>query len=338
MAALWPSPAPGTRWLIRLPNWVGDAVLVLPAVRSLPHRDQFRAGIAHPRVLDLYAATGLFDQLLASPGGTAPIALRSKMRALRPDRCLVFTEAPSGGWLAIFSGAPLRLGRAGRWGRMLFTHALPRAERREPAWREHARVAEAAGASALVTPDFRVPFNETVRVRARQLVPRGDAPLIALAPGAAYGPAKRWPLASFALLSRRLRSEGYRVIVIGSAAEAPLGAALSSTGAIDLTGKTGLLESIAVLNETTLLVTNDSGALHLARAAGAPVIALFGSSSPAWTGPEPEEGDVLRHEVPCSPCFRRECPLQGGDHLRCLHGILVNDVMDAVSRRLGVAS
>lgn len=117
-----------------------------------------------------------------------------------------------------------------------------------------------------------------------------------------------------------------------------MGKALATTGAIDLTGKTNLLETIAALGQTNLLVTNDSGALHLARAAGTPVVALFGSSSPIWTGPEEREGDVLRHEVPCSPCFKRECPLKGQDHLRCLHGISVDAVLDAVNRRLGVAT
>jgi len=338
MAALWPPPAPGTRWLIRLPNWVGDAVMVLPAIRSLPSRDQVRVGVAHPRVLDLYAATGLFNELLPATGKSAPLALRARMRRLSPDRCLVFTEAPSGGWLAFFSGAPLRLGRAEGLNRALFTHSLPRAERRESAWREHLYVAEAAGGSPPRAPDFRIPLTEEMRATARRRVPSGDAPRIVLAPGAAYGPAKRWPLERFVELCRRLRNEGYQVIITGSKQEALLGQTLAGVGALDLTGQTSLLETIAVLERANVLVTNDSGALHLARAAGTPVIALFGSSSPVWTGPESHEGDVLRHDVPCSPCFKRECPLRAEDHLRCLRGISVEAVMEAVSRRLGVAT
>ena len=338
MAALWAPPAPGTRWLIRLPNWVGDAVMVLPALRALPAREQFRMGVAHPRVIDLYAATGLFQELWPATGFSAPLALHSKMRKLWPDRCLVFTEAPSGGWLALFSGAPLRLGRARGFNRFLFTHAMPRGTRTEPAWREHLEVAKAAGASLPTTPDFRIPLTDAMRSKAQGLLSPGDAPLIALAPGAAYGSAKRWPLERFADLSTRLHTGGYRVIVTGSNQEASMGGALAQTGAIDLTGKTTLLETIAVLREANLLVTNDSGALHLARAAGTPVIALFGSSSPAWTGPEAHEGDVLQYHVPCSPCFKRECPLHGDDFLRCLRGISVEQVMDAVTRRLRVAT
>ena len=338
MAALWPPPAPGTRWLIRLPNWVGDAVMVLPAIRSLPAREQFRVGVAHPRVLDLYAATGVFNELWPAAGKAAPLALRPRMRRLSPDRCLVFTEAPSGGWLAFFSGAPLRLGRAGGFHRGLYTHPLPRAQRREAAWREHLYVAEAAGGAVPRTPDFRIPLTEAMRATARRRVPSGDAPRIALAPGAAYGPAKRWPLERFVELCRRLRNEGYQVIVTGSNSEAPLGQTLAGVGAIDLTGQTTLVETIAVLERANVLVTNDSGALHLARAAGTPVVALFGSSSPTWTGPEAHEGDVLKHDVPCSPCFKRECPLRAEEHLRCLRGISVDQVMEAVSRRLGVAT
>ena len=308
--------------------------MVLPAVRALPRDDQFRAGIAHPRVVDLYAATGLFDQLLPAAGASAPLALATRLRGLRPDRCLVMTEAPSGGWLAFFSGAPLRLGRAGHWGRLLFTHVMPRATRREAAWREHARLAEAAGAPFPTAPDFRVPVSERAREHARAILPGDGGPIVALAPGAAYGPAKRWPMASFQELTKRLVKDGLRVVALGSMAERSMGEALSQAGAEDVTGKTNLLQSIAVLERASLLVTNDSGALHLARAAGTPVLALFGSSSPVWTGPEPAEGEVLRHEVPCSPCFRRECPLTGADHLRCLRGISVDDVMAAITRGL----
>jgi lipopolysaccharide heptosyltransferase II len=337
MAALWAPPAPGTRWLLRLPNWVGDAVMVLPAIRALPSLDQFRIGIAHPRVVDIYTATGLFQQVLPANGSAAPLALRSQLRTLHPDRCLVFTEAPSGGWLAVFSGVPLRMGRAQGFNRLFFTHTLPPATRHQAAWREHMEVAEAAGALASVTPDFRVPLTDALRSRTQAHLPSGDAPLIALAPGAAYGPAKRWPLERFAELAKELEQIGYRVIVTGSKQEAPLGRAIAATGATDLTGQTTLLETIAVLERANLLVSNDSGALHLARAAGTPVVALFGSSSPTWTGPESKEGDVLRHVVPCSPCFKRHCPLQGDDHLRCLRGISVENVMDAITRRLGAA-
>jgi heptosyltransferase-2 len=338
MAALWPSPAPGTRWIIRLPNWVGDAVMVLPAIRALPAHQQFRVGIAHPRVLDLYAATGLFDQLLPAQGKTAPLALRSTLRSLHPDRCLVFTEAPSGGWLAFLSGAPLRLGRGGAMHRVLFTHRLPPATRQTASWREHMEVAQAAGATPPKTPDFRVPLSENLRTTARRRLPPLALPTLALAPGAAYGPAKRWPLERFVALTERLVGKGYRVIVTGSAQETMLGQALATVGATDLTGQTTLLETIAVLERANLLVTNDSGALHLARAAGTPVVALFGSSSPVWTGPDAQEGDVLKHDVPCSPCFKRECPLTADEHLRCLLGISVDRVAEAVNRRLGVTT
>jgi heptosyltransferase-2 len=220
----------------------------------------------------------------------------------------------------------------------LFTHTLPRATRQIPAWLEHRRVAEAAGASGYAERDFRVPLDEALRTRVRPMIPPGELPLIALAPGAAYGPAKRWPLEYFVALARELQKERYRVIVLGSPNERSLGEALGKTGAVDLTGKTNLLESIAVLESANLLVSNDSGALHLARAAGTPVVALFGSSSSIWTGPESHEGTIMRWEVPCSPCFKRECPLKGDDHLRCLRGVHVGDVLDAVNERLGMTS
>ncbi len=85
-----------------------------------------------------------------------------------------------------------------------------------------------------------------------------------------------------------------------------------------------------------VLVTNDSGALHLARAAGTPVVGLFGSTSPRWTGPEPEEGTALWLGLECSPCFRRECPLAGDDHLRCLRDLGVEPVWAETADRAGI--
>jgi heptosyltransferase-2 len=154
-----------------------------------------------------------------------------------------------------------------------------------------------------------------------------------MAPGAAYGPAKRWPLERFEELARALRKRGVPVVVLGGASEGPLGAALASAGAMDLTGRTTVLEAIGVLARSRALVTNDSGALHLGRAAGTPVIALFGSSSPVWTGPRPEEGTVIGVDLPCRPCFRRNCPLDGADHLACLTRIGVDRVLAALEQR-----
>jgi heptosyltransferase-2 len=162
----------------------------------------------------------------------------------------------------------------------------------------------------------------------------GSSAPVALAPGASYGPAKRWPLSRFAELGRSLVAAGERVVVIGGSGETALGAEVAGTGVLDLTGKTTLLEVVAVLSRCAALITNDSGALHLGRAAGTRIVAVFGSSSPVWTGPEPEEGTTLWLGLPCSPCFKRECPLPGDERLRCLEDIRVSTVLDVLEQRV----
>jgi len=332
---LWPSPPPETRWLLRLPNWIGDAVMALPALRSLPVDPAHCLGVAHPRVIPLYRAAGLCGELRAARGARAPVDLRALMRRFAPHRAVVFTEAFSGPLLARLSGAPLRLGRGGGAARALYTHRLSPGDRSLRLWRQYLEVARAAGGSPSPHPDFRLdPGTSAARGADDLLAPlEGRAP-VALAPGAAYGPAKRWPVDRFEALTRLLIDAGWPVIVTGGETERALGGRLARVGAHDFTGRTGLLEAVALLARARVLVTNDSGALHLGRAAGTPVVALFGSTSPRWTGPEPEEGVILTRDLSCSPCFRRDCPLSGDDRLRCLRDIGVEEVMRALQPRL----
>jgi heptosyltransferase-2 len=310
---------------------VGDAVLALPALRALPGRPEDRMAVAHPRVAGIYRESGLFGEVLALGDATAPWKAAPRLRAFRPSRAVVFTEAPSGGLLALLSGAKLRLGRAHALTRICFTHRLRPATRTVPAWREHLEIAVAAGGIAIDRPDFRLEPGDAAVAQADALL-SGLRGFVAVAPGAAYGPAKRWPLESWTALVRALAGGGMPVVVIGGPGERELGAPLAEAGGRDLTARTDTACAIAVLARASVLVSNDSGALHLARAAGTPVVALFGSSSPVWTGPSAEEGEVLRVDVPCSPCFKRVCPLRGEDHLRCLHGIQVEEVIRSVDR------
>jgi len=333
--SIWPVPEDDTRWLIRLPNWIGDAIMVLPALRALPRRTQRWLGIAHPRVLDLYRATGLFDELLPASGASAPLRLRRAVHRFKPDRAVVFTQAPSGALLARFSEARLRLGWNIRpMGGALFTHTAPQIDRRLPLWRSYRELARHGGASGEEAPDFVLDPGEKARTVAADLLDGLDGSPIALAPGASYGPAKHWPIANYRRLAEMLIGRGDPVIILGGRAEKLLASRLEGTGARNLAGRTGLLEAIAVLQACRGTVANDSGALHLARAAGTPVVALFGSTSPTWTGPTEAEGEAIWLGLECSPCFARRCRLGGADHLACLTGIEPERVLAALDGHL----
>jgi heptosyltransferase-2 len=146
-------------------------------------------------------------------------------------------------------------------------------------------------------------------------------PIAILCPGAEFGPAKRWPAEHFADLALRLARDGFAVWIMGSPNDAPAASALEAalggrrTGVTNLTGRTDLGTAIDLMSAASLVVSNDSGLMHAAAAVGAPLVALFGSSSPLYTPPLSASARIARIEIACSPCFKRECPL---GHFRCM--------------------
>ena len=149
-------------------------------------------------------------------------------------------------------------------------------------------------------------------------------------PGAAYGPAKQWPLAHFGELARLLVARGHPVWVLGSAAERGLGEEIRRLGGGDvrnLCGETRLEDTVDLLAAARAAVTNDSGLMHVAAAAGTHVVAIYGSSSPVFTPPLTARRTVHYLSLECSPCFKRQCPL---GHLRCLREITPGDVLQSL--------
>ena len=174
-------------------------------------------------------------------------------------------------------------------------------------------------------------MDETARraVLDRLRLDRGR-PAAALCPGAEFGPAKRWPARYFAELAQGIAARGCSVWLIGSQGDRQVGAEIErAAGGVcrNLCGDTTLTEAIDLLASTSLVVSNDSGLMHVAAALGRPLIALYGSSSPAFTPPLSPSAQILRLELPCSPCFQRECPL---GHFNCMMQLTPDRVLAAV--------
>ena len=151
-------------------------------------------------------------------------------------------------------------------------------------------------------------------------------PVVAMMPGAEYGPAKQWPLDSFRTLATQLAQRGYQVWVLGSTKDQPAGQYIAqgqAGGVMNLCGRTQLVDTVDLLACAQHAVTNDSGLMHVAAAVGTRVHAIYGSSSPEFTPPLTENKVVHYLGLPCSPCFKRTCPL---GHLECLRGIKPGDV------------
>ncbi|HNP34562.1 MAG TPA: lipopolysaccharide heptosyltransferase II [Woeseiaceae bacterium] len=185
-------------------------------------------------------------------------------------------------------------------------------------------------------PDIPFPTLEVSadnqRIVTRKLGCPTDQPVVALMPGAEYGPAKCWPLEHFAELARLLRREGYFIWILGSAKDRAAGEAIANatparSGILNLCGRTSLEDVIDLLAMTEQVVSNDSGLMHIAAAVGTRVHAIYGSSTPDFTPPLTAKKDIHYLRLDCSPCFARECPL---GHLNCLRNLAVAGVFAAV--------
>lgn len=181
-------------------------------------------------------------------------------------------------------------------------------------------------------PPVRPPALVTDPGNLAQLVGRlgldTSRPVVAMMPGAEYGPAKRWPVESYAGLARALDTSGFAVWVLGSAREETLGTAIADASrAVNLCGQTALADAVDLLALARHAVTNDSGLMHVAAAAGCHVVALYGSSSPRFTPPLTARKTVHYLDLDCSPCFARECPL---GHFRCLREISKEQVLASI--------
>jgi heptosyltransferase II len=333
------------RLVIVAPNWLGDAVMALPAIADVRRAwpDAHVAIAARPSVAPIFglvaAVPGVNEVFVLdrAPGMDAALKARSF------DAALLLTNSFHTAWIARRAGIQERWGYRADWRAPLLTRAFSR-----PAGVHQAEYYQqlVRGLGCMNGPQRPVITvgAETRRAGAERLKAAGwdgQAPLVAMAPGAAYGGAKRWPAESFAGVAGELaRRDSAAVVLIGTAADAAAGAAVESVehdarGTIlNLIGQTDLPALAGVLAHCRGLVTNDSGAMHLAAALGVAVTAMFGPTRERETRPLGPEGlaapAVLTHDVWCRPCMLRECPLVH----RCMRGITVNAVLAAARRTL----
>jgi heptosyltransferase-2 len=330
------------RLVILSPNWLGDAVMALPAIA-----DVRRAAPDASITMAARAAIASLFQLVPEVDGTIvlskPAALHdvARWRSLgtelsegRFDTALLLPNSMHAALLVSRAGIPERWGYATAWRGPLLTRAIPRSSGLHQVESYQQLVRALGFASGPVEPRVRVP--QEARGAASRLLTEagwdGRAPLVALAPGAAYGGAKRWPPQYFGELSSALAADAVSSVMVGSAADAATAADVARAGPggrlHNLVGRTTLSDLAGVLTLCRTLVTNDSGAMHLAAAAGVSVTAMFGPTDDTATRPLGEAHTILTHPVWCRPCMLRECPL---DH-RCMRGIDVAAVLASTRR------
>ncbi|OGI37643.1 MAG: lipopolysaccharide heptosyltransferase II, partial [Candidatus Muproteobacteria bacterium RBG_16_64_10] len=191
--------------------------------------------------------------------------------------------------------------------------------------------ADAQSPPAIPSPRLAVQDADIEAALARLELARPTRPLLALCPGAEYGPAKRWPAEHFAAVARAKIAQGWSVWLFGSDKDAPVTAtirAMLGAHCIDLAGRTRLAEAIDLLALATQVVSNDSGLMHVAAALERPLVAVYGSSDPGFTPPLSPRAQVVSRRLACSPCFKRECPY---GHYDCLRGLHPEQVLAALA-------
>ena len=334
--------------LIRATNWVGDAILALPALRAV--RQRYSGAditiVARPYVADIYRDQEICNQLISydlkhlHAGFSGRERLASELRAQKFDVALLLQNAFDAAWLVWRAKIPERIGYARDGRSFLLTKAvpvprvgeIPAHEKfyylellRRAGWLE--TVADESLISLRVPEEKRRCADEFLRKSGV----RQGAMRIAIGAGASYGSAKCWPPSRFAEVANRWQSKVYAdVILFGTSAEASVSAAISAEmrrPPIDLTGKTAIADLPALLSQCHLFIGNDSGAMHVAAAVGLPIVAVFGPTDPFGTAPVTPRCTVVQQKPYCSPCFLRRCPT---DH-RCMAAVTADTVEAAAA-------
>lgn len=322
-----------SRILIRAPNWLGDCVMSMPAVQRIRERfpDAHIGLLAREKVIELWRNNPHLNERI-------PLADLGSVRDARFEMAILFPNSFRVAWEAWRAAIPRRIGYDGDWRRPLLTDVIPGNPRHLPAVRHlishYLSFARFLGGSDELTAPRIVVDESELREADRLVGAPGTRQLCALAPSAEYGPAKRWPAERFIETAKRLAAEqNVKWVVLGGPNDLPVCNPITAAigeSAINLVGKTNLRQLCAVLARCRLLLTNDSGAMHVGYAVGTKVLALFGSTEPSATGPVGEGHVVVRHKVDCSPCFLRECPID----FRCMKRIAVDEVVDRATDML----
>ena len=340
--------------LIRATNWVGDAIMALPALRAVRVRfpDAHISILARPYVADIYRGQGICDELIAydpkaqHAGIHGRESLSRELRAQKFDSALLLQNAFDAAWLVWRAGVPERIGYARDGRSLLLTKPVPVPKPGEiPAHEQfyYLELLRRIGwLDALPThSDASLCIEKNQRQLAEQALKfsgaRSTTLRIAIGAGASYGSAKCWPPDRFASFINRFRSHtDCDVILFGTPAEQSVSDAIAAgiTGpCISLVGKTSIADLPALLSRCHLFVGNDSGAMHVAAAVGLPVVAVFGPTDPHGTAPLTDRLTIVQQQPHCSPCFLRRCPI---DH-RCMTAITPEMVESAARLRLSSA-
>jgi len=333
----------GDNLLVRGVNWIGDAVMTLPALHALKRANPAAriSLLVKPWVSPLFEHDPHVDEIIqyenAFGGLMGKVRLAASLRARRFSAAVLFQNAFDAALIAFLAGIPERIGYSRDGRRLLLTKAVPfdRCAQGLHHIDYYMNLLERAGFEVKGRPPWIYLLTDE-RLEARRRLSDLKRPVIGLNPGATYGSSKRWRPARFAEVAERVVEElNGSVVIFGGPSEeaicreimASMSDRVAGSRVLPLAGKTGLRELAAMISECDVLLTNDSGPMHIGYAVGTPLVALFGSTSAEATGPAGCGSIVITGNAECSPCFEREC--RAGKRL-CMDHIGVDGVVASV--------
>ena len=325
--------------LVRLPNWLGDTVMALPALRGLRAAPSGACVVAIGRWASLLVGQGVADALVTYPSdGGARRRLAASLRDMRADAAVLLPNSFESAFAARLWGARTRLGYDTDLRRALLSHAVSLPSPRRHQVDEYRGLLEAAGVAVHETdPVWRLAEDgsagDLVSVLLRGEGISESARLVGLHLGASFGSSKLWPAAAYGEVASRLRERGLAPVLLGSRADAGMAVAVSTCAGWavpSLVAQNDLEVLPRLLARLACLVSSDTGVAHLAAAVGTPTVTLFGPTDPRLTAPRGRAAAAIPGRAPCAPCFLPRCPI---DHV-CMRDITVASVDLAVEEVL----
>ncbi|MFA4970286.1 MAG: lipopolysaccharide heptosyltransferase II [Sulfuritalea sp.] len=324
--------------LVVAPSWIGDTILAQPLLALLKrkHPDARIEVLAPDWSAPLLARMAEVDAVIVNPfrhgefNYGARRALGRRLAGADFQQAYVLPNSWKSALIPFFAGIPRRIGYQGESRYLLLNerHRLDVAAHPQLVQRYAALAGPLPG--SLPLPHLSSSIQQQQAARLALNLPLDAAPVI-FCPGAEYGPAKRWPAQHFAALARLVATPQNPVWLIGSAKDAAVGdeiAAAAEGAALNLCGRSTLEQAIDLIASARCVVSNDSGLMHVAAALERPLVALYGSSSPSYTPPLSAQAKIVSRNLPCSPCFKRECPL---GHFDCMNGITPQQVAATIT-------
>ncbi len=329
------------RVLVVGPSWVGDMIMAQSLFKAIK-QSQADSEISvlapawtHP-ILDRMPQV---NAAIEMPVGHGKLNIRSRLQLASQlkqgayDQAIILPGSLKSALIPFFAGIPKRTAYLGeqRYGLINDIHKLDKQQLPTTVQRFVGLSGRQVSFDECPWPKLTVD-HASVQATAQLWDYETSKPLLILCPGAEYGSAKRWPVQHYAVIAQARATQGWQVWLMGSEKDKEICNvinALSKNVCQNIAGKTSLVQAIDLMSLATVVVTNDSGLMHLAAALQRPVVAIYGSSSPKMTPPLTDKLEIIWLQPDCGPCFKRDCPL---GHLNCLNDIKVSSVDRAISK------